>query len=90
MYDKVLNDQQKRQMFSHFDFYYDVRFAIVYTVIAMHTHAQITETQWKMSNEQWFKNERTEEWGKWHKKKQATQLTFLYVFQVKNMPLSSR
>lgn len=45
MYDKVLNDQQKRQMFSHFDFYYDVRFAIVYTVIAMHTHAQITETQ---------------------------------------------
>lgn len=28
--------------------------------------------------------------GKVTPKKQATQLTFLYIFQVKNMPLSSR
>lgn len=90
MYDKVLNDQQKRQMFSHFDFYYDVRFAIVYTVIAIHTHAQITETQWKMSNEQWFKNERTENGESDIKKKNKPLNWHLYIFQVKNMPLSSR
>lgn len=90
MYDKVLNDQQKRQMFSHFDFYYDVRFAIVYTVIAIHTHAQITETQWKMSNEQWFKNEQTEEWGKWHQKNKRLNWHFYIYFKLKNMPLSSR